>query len=157
LVAGMPYEHSVIHHHAYIDGDRGYLNWLRALSSNIIIDRDYLIRALSDRIQEFKDTIDNDLVVGPSYSTVIALYFFASTLIQIPYFQALPSELRSQHITPVALPEHLLRIIADPEIHKTFLKIYQYYKRELSIGTNFHFEIQSAYRTMIEYAQEIIQ
>jgi len=156
LVSGMPYEHSVMYHHSYVSGDLDYLKWLRVLAANINIDRDYMVKTLSERTQVFKDTIDGDLIAGTSYRTIIALYFFASTLVQIPYCQALPPVCRSAQVAPIARPENLLSMISDTRIKQAFQRIYQYYKRELSIGSDFDFEFRSLYETMLTYAKEVL-
>lgn len=156
LISGLPYEHGIMYKYKYIAGNQGYLRWLKTLSENIRLDRDYIVESLIERLDTYKTIIDNDLAQECSYATIVALYSLATTLIQITYCRILPKVCGTKNISPIAFPENMLAVIADNDFKSAFDKVYSLFKRDLSEEYICKQDLVEFYSVISTYAEGVV-
>ena len=156
LISGLPYEHGIMHKYKYLAGNEGYLQWMKKLSENILLDSDYIVESLSNRLDDYKSIIDNDLASEINFSTVIALYSLASTLMQISYCKILPSPCSSEDIIPFAFPENMLAVIPDNDFRKAFNQIYNLFKNGATEVSIYKHDLIEIYSILSTFANGVV-
>lgn len=86
--AGMPYENSVITDGKLISGHEGYFQWLKNITKNILIDRDFLISRFKDKIaiekQEFQKCLnEHEKFEHDKYYVIRSGYYYITSLLQL--------------------------------------------------------------------------
>lgn len=81
--SGMPYENSVILNSKLLHGHQGYYEWLKNITKNILIDRDFLLRRFEDKILTEKKVYDVEKKYGSNkYDLVRSGYYYTTSLLQ---------------------------------------------------------------------------
>lgn len=131
LVSGMPYEHGVINNCYFMEGNEGYLSWLKKIQQNVEIDRDYAIQKLLEQCKEYNKIIEDELALGNcEYSTIIALYSLASCVVQIDCYRSFPKKCSYKYILPLTKTENLINFLPAGQFKDAFTEIVKYFKRE---------------------------
>lgn len=130
LVAGMPYENSVILHGKIIYGHKGYFLWLKRIARNILIDRDFLIRRFEhDKIPAEKKIWNNVKGTYNTYEIVRAAYYLVSSLLQLNRIRKLDVVLFHKDVAELAFIENLKGDLSQAEHRETLEFIIRALKR----------------------------
>ncbi|MCG2787548.1 MAG: hypothetical protein L6461_20870 [Anaerolineae bacterium] len=130
LVAGMPYENSIVSNGKIVYGAKGYFLWLKRIARNILIDRDFLLRRFeNDKIPTEKQVWNNVKNAFDTYEIVRAAYFFVSSLLQRNRIRQMNEVTFHNDVAGLAFVENLKHDLSTPEHRETFDFIVQALKR----------------------------
>lgn len=129
LIAGMPYEHSVVRWCEVKQGHLGYINWLKRMAKNILIDRDYLIKQIETRISRQKDLWSNLGADSDVYDLSREGYFLISYYVQLKWARCQKKVLRHNQVSDIALAKNMITFIRDEEVREKYGLIISYVKR----------------------------
>jgi hypothetical protein len=131
LIAGMPYEHSILKWHKIRKGDEGYIFWLQQLARNILIDRDYLINELNNRQKklstEWHEVIQD---LTKFYEICRIGYFLVCGRLQIRRLEYMNKSLRTNDVSELAIADHLIKEISNDQFKLKFNSLIKYLKRQ---------------------------
>lgn len=130
VVAGMPYENSVLQWSNIIYGHKGYYRWLKAIAKNILIDRDYVIKLLNQRIEEgdLKLTKLNPEI--EFYDLVRFGYYHLCNYMQVIKLKEMDKKLRTIDVSRLGLISEFSNVFTNPEHQQLFLQLVAYLKRK---------------------------
>jgi hypothetical protein len=157
LVAGMPFEHGVMADAYFIDGDKGYFDWLQKIRENIQIDTAYMIATLTNRCVGYNKAIEDDLPSNCSYLTVIQLYSLLSTLIQIECLMQYPPVCGTNHIVPLTKAENLTALLPNDQLRNTFSLVVSLFKRQTLLSVDLADQVRHAKLLFTSHARSIIK
>lgn len=136
LIAGMPYEHSVIRWCKVKRGHKGYILWLKNLAKNILIDRDYLVKRIEERIIEQKNLFVKYNKDSDFYEICREGYFLVSYIIQKNWIKKQSKVLRHKQISDIALTDNMKNVIENETLKEDYLQIVSYLKRDSMVISN---------------------
>lgn len=130
LVAGMPYENSIVSNGKIVYGPKGYFLWLKRIARNILIDRDFLLRRFeNEKIPTEKQVWNNVKNAFDTYEIVRAAYFFISSLLQRNRIKEMNEVVFHKDVASLAFVENLKSDLSTPEQKETFDLIVHALKR----------------------------
>lgn len=133
--AGMPYENSVIVNSELLNGHRGYYQWLKNITMNIMIDRDFLIRRFYDKINSEKEVYINAKKYNSEnkYDIVRAGYYYVTSLLQLKKIETFDKVIMQQDVVKLSKVIPLgCEYFKDKDIQDKYLELVNLLKRNES-------------------------
>lgn len=102
--SGMPYENSIIANSKLLRGHRGYYQWLKNITMNIMIDKDFLVRRFDDKLIQERQTYENQKKYHSDikYDIIRAGYYYITTIIQKETIMDFPKVIFQDDVIPLA-------------------------------------------------------
>ncbi|MEQ9309516.1 MAG: hypothetical protein RLN90_08685 [Balneolaceae bacterium] len=129
LTAGLPFEHSVINSHYYIYGDKSYIEWLKRISVNLVIDSEYLNDLLIERAHDVNKFLNDYFDIEQPYLMIVKMYSLMSIICQILCTKNLPKEIDSKTVLQLSKPDVLIEVIENADFKLCYSEIIQLFKK----------------------------
>ncbi|MEH7299527.1 hypothetical protein, partial [Neobacillus drentensis] len=133
--SGMPYENSVIFNSKLVHGHIGYYEWLKRITKNILMDKDFLIRRYNDKLLLEKEVYEKAKNYGEFYDLVRAGYFYVTSLLQDIHLKKMQKILAQKDVITLANINDIGEIINDEKQKEVYIRLIRYLKR-LEIATS---------------------
>lgn len=130
--SGMPYENSIITNSKLLYGHRGYYKWLKNITMNIMMDKEFLVRRFDEKILNERQTYKNEKRYHPSskYDIVRAGYYYITSMIQKEIILNLPKVILQDDIVPLADVQAIgTEYFKDDKLKRKYMKLINWLKR----------------------------
>ena len=132
--AGMPYENSVISNGILISGPEGYFQWLKNITQNILIDRDFLIRRFKDKIaiekQEFVKCVrEHEKYKHDNYYVIRAGYYYITSILQLNHIKQFEKVITQKDVVALSKVRNFYSDFEDETIRSKYTNLVETLKR----------------------------
>lgn len=128
--AGMPYENSIITNSKLIDGHKGYYQWLKNITGNIIIDKNFLLRRFDDKINTEKELFDVECKYGRGeYDFIRAAYYYTTSLLQYNRIMKMNEIMIQDSVINISKVDNLIDDIRNLEDRQNYENLISMLKR----------------------------
>lgn len=136
--AAMPYENSVLSNGVLIKGNEGYFQWLKNITKNILMDKEFLIRRVNEKIviekQEFNKCIRESKEFNLDKYYIVRLgYYYITSLIQLNRIKSLEKVITQNDVVEIAKVRNLYEDIKDKTIENKYINLVENLKRNYSV------------------------
>ncbi len=136
--AGMPYENSVLTNSRLIKGHSGYYQWLKNITKNILMDKEFLMRRFEDKIviekQEFQKCINESREFNhDKYYVIRSGYYYITSLLQLKRIKNFKKVVTQEDVVEIAKVRNLYEDIANEDIKNKYIKLVENLKRNFSV------------------------
>lgn len=153
--AGMPYENSVIVNSRLLHGHRGYYEWLKNITKNILIDRDFLLRRFEDKIIIEKELYNTEKKI-PSinkYDLIRTGYYYTTSLLQRKKIASLDKVLNQESVVPMANVLELAELFRDIHLKEVYCNLVNLLKRSANTDEISSNDIDELLSSILEEAR----
>ena len=135
---GMHYENSVLTNSKLIKGHSGYYQWLKNITKNILMDKEFLMRRFEDKIviekQEFQKCINESREFNhDKYYVIRSGYYYITSLLQLKRIKNFKKVVTQEDVVEIAKVRNLYEDIANEDIKNKYIKLVENLKRNFSV------------------------
>lgn len=129
--SGMPYENSIIVNSRLLHGHQGYYEWLKNITKNILIDRDFLLRRFEDKIIIEKELYDTEKKVHGinNYDLIRTGYYYTTSLLQRKMIANLTKVLNQDSVVHMANVLNLTDLFSSDHLKDIYKSLVDLLKR----------------------------
>lgn len=127
--SGMPYENSVINDSKLIHGHKGYYEWLKRLSKNILMDKDFLLRRYKDKLITEREVLNKAINYGDFYELVRAGYFYITSLLQSYHIKQMDKIITQNDVSKISNVYKIGEIIKVEKYRIIYTRLIRFLKR----------------------------